>query len=197
MPVIQRDPPMASRVALSLLRASRFPRLASAGGWESNAAPEDLMAHPAFVMTATDAAGGASPRAAAEYIGWRYVTQSEFGPAVTTVLEDRLTANHRFSTFDAGPYASAAPLALREQIGTANNQPKDFEVRFLGVPALYLEAIWLRDITSTEDLFSPFGPVPQGLNAGTTYSRDQWQAIVQVLAARVLAISAEFERSGQ
>src|SRR5262245_18598928 len=108
MPITRHSPPTASRDAVAQRRASRVRRAPAPGPLEANAAADDLMAHPAFVMTASDAAAGASPHSAARHIGWRYITPSELGPGVTMVLEDQLTATHQFSTLDAGPYASDA-----------------------------------------------------------------------------------------
>lgn len=187
MAVIPNDPPLASRAEL----ASLFP----AGSLESPAAaPAALMPHRAFVMTAESAAARAHPAEEASYIGWRYVMTSLEGPGVATVAEYGENRVHRFAAHDLGPYANVAPAAIQTMTAYAAGIDRNFELRFLGLPALFVEAVWLRDVSGAEDLFLPFGLVPDGLSADAIYPLDGWREQVGVLADRALAIAARFGR---
>lgn len=195
MPVIPNNPPMASRIELASLAPAGSPEPLSAAATPALAAtPSELMAHRGFVMTATSAANGANPADEARYVGWRYVMLSVDGPGVATIVNDRDRNVHSFAAYDRGPYAVVAPAALRALIAYADGVARDFELRFLGLPALFVEAVWLKDVGGNNDLFLPFGLVPSGLSAETIYPVDGWRESVRALAAKTLAIAAEFER---
>jgi hypothetical protein len=195
MPVIRPDPPMASRVELAALSPSGTPELFTLKDVPAlSAPPGDLLAHRSYVMTADSAALGTHPGRDARYLGWRYVVAADRGPGVATIHEHPERNAHVFGAYDLGPYAGAAPGALRALIVHADTFDREFEIRFLGLPALYLEAGWLRDAEGGDDFLLPFGLVPEGLSADTIYPVDAWIALLRPVAARVLAIAAEFDR---
>lgn len=191
MPVIPKVPPAASRATLERVAPGVASSPFGAPVEGGQAAPDNLIPHRAFAMTAEECALATPPSGAARYVGWRYLILPVVGVAVATVGEDEASGRHTLMEVNRGAFAEASPQALRATLAFGARQPGEYEIAFLGIPALYVEALWLRSATGLEDYFVPFGDVPPGL-APEVYSLDVWLSQLQAVARRILELAERF-----
>lgn len=122
---------------------------------------------------------------AAELIGWRYLIVS--GQNVTQAAEiftkrggaprlNALTTSHARQMEDVFAKAEALP-----QVAKA-----DYEIRSLRVPALYVTALWLKDLQGNADLFLMVPHVFPPFDAQKVYDRLDFLADLKSAAVKRL-----------
>jgi len=182
MPLLQREPPSASRSALAdglpaVVRISRHFTLAVIETQPSVSEP-----HPAFAMTATAVSKGVTPAIGALPIGWRYLVARGDELAVVTIREDLESGQHYFAEYNVGRFSAATPNVIRNAKRFAASEEADYEMRFLSVPAIHIATIWLKHAEGVADRFIPFGPGNDSLASGRVYGVREFMDILALVA---------------
>ncbi|HET6998209.1 MAG TPA: hypothetical protein VFI03_06430 [Solirubrobacterales bacterium] len=120
----------------------------------------------------------------AKPIGHRCLIMSNDDAVATAEIADPEGAEGVTTT--RGPFTEATVATIDEVEGWDEVRERDYELRLLRIPALYVMALWLHDGDGGEDLFSPLAPVPEGLDEHKRYTWAELTDILRPQAARLL-----------
>lgn len=192
------EPPAASRQSLQagLQRISATDRgaaFAMAGGAPPNVSvPQQL-----FVMGLDDLAHGGSLDAA-RGTGWRYLLTKPpamGGTAVAAAEVHQVGNEHHFAQLQQG-YVSEE---TRQAINMAQALPQvaggNYELRALRIPALMIDAVWLKDKTGDNDLVLPVHSNVPTLTDGQAYSEKDFLDRLRDAAAKKRAFNDRPQRA--
>jgi len=121
----------------------------------------------------------------ASLVGWHYVVADKAGNAGVDVYVDNKQTRHTFGAVNRGAIVDETVAQLssaREDARYA--EERDYEVRILRVPALYLVALWLKAYQAGHDRFVSVGPALSTLAAGSGHS---WSELHQRLRMQAQA----------
>jgi hypothetical protein len=119
--------------------------------------------------------------AGAAQTGWRYLV-ADRGHIVASV---ELAGDAGESPLlNGGPYVAATESAVNDLERRPEVVAADFELRFLKVPALHVAAAWL---VGAQPLVTPLAPAPSFLEAGRSYTEEEFASALQEPARRALA----------
>jgi hypothetical protein len=92
-----------------------------------------------------------SLRSDARIGGWRFLVHhgDRIVAAANTVAGSR--GRHRFGHLNQGPFVAGTEQAIRYAEAHDSTKQRHFEPIFLMVPALYVAALWLRDLNGDRD----------------------------------------------
>jgi hypothetical protein len=127
-------------------------------------------AHPVYNVGLDDLTAR-RPLTEARLTGWRYLVDSDSATVASSeVSVDAAGRPTAFARVNEGPFVAATAQALvqidqRPEVARGN-----YEIRLLKVPALYVVALWLKDLNSDSDLVVPLSPTPPYLVPGRTYA---------------------------
>lgn len=161
---------------------------ASLGGSDPNGL-EPIDPHQVFALGLQDILDSSDALAAAQPVGWRFLLADRGGPtaaAQTVVTPD---GDHRFASFNSGPYVGATVTALESVRDHPEASEADLEVRLLTVPAVNLTAIWLHG--DDRDVLVPMDPAPPGVDGGRRYPSEELLAALREPARALVEIRAE------
>ncbi len=136
--------------------------------YDSNLAP-----HKVFTIDESDILDGSGTRAARQ-IGWRIFGENQ----ANEVLEgycDENDENHEFGGVNQGPFVEGtrSVLAMAENLESVADL--EFEVAMIKIPSLYIMSLWLQHEDRTNDIFIPFGPVNNELEADRVYNSAEFE----------------------
>jgi len=124
--------------------------------------------------------------------GWRYLifdgAQSQFSGEVDAKGEDN---SARFTQVSSGPFEQATFEAINraETLDQVNNG--EYELRYLKIPGVSVEAVWLHDTHGKEDLFLPLLPEHEELRGQEPISARDFIRIMQKIAEARLEFTTE------
>ena len=100
-------------------------------------------------------------RGDAEMRGWRFLVHhgDRIVAAATTVAGARGT--HRLGHLNQGPFVAGTEQAIRRAEAHHATRQRHFEPVYLMVPALYVMALWLRDLEGERDRVMIIPPAPR------------------------------------
>jgi hypothetical protein len=126
-------------------------------------------AHPVYNV-GLDALTAGRPLIEAQQTGWRYLVHSDGATVASSeVSVDSAGRPTAFARVNEGPFVGATVQALG-QIGQRPEVAQgNYEIRLLKVPALYVVALWLKDLNGDRDLVIPLAPAPPYLVPGRAY----------------------------
>lgn len=166
MPLVYKsEPPEVTQVVktrlnkMSTKKAYRTPRLAEIMLRKAVAPPVPTQPLPVYNMDLADLAENRDQTAATQK-SWRFLVKHD--DKVVATADALLGPDKKpvFSHVNEGPLVTGVVSAIQ----TANAQPQvkngRYEVRLLMVPALYVVALWLVDLTGDEDLAIAIEPTP-------------------------------------
>ncbi|HEX2831567.1 MAG TPA: hypothetical protein VHW00_01050 [Thermoanaerobaculia bacterium] len=113
----------------------------------------------------------------AQVTSWQYVIVN-----AGRVLAEVAAAGLEFSSLQNGPVADALLDAIRAAENLELTRTKDYELRILRAPELYLLAVWL--YSAAESWLLPIRPAPVGLQPGALLSESQLVEALHPLAER-------------
>ncbi len=134
--------------------------------------------HPVYTM-GLEALAGEPSIEEAELVGQRCLVVSEDQPVAAAEIGDSEAAGGVATT--RGPFTEGTVAAIGEVERWDEVAERDYELRLLRVPALYVMALWLHGDEEGEDLFTPLAPVPEGLEEHARYS---WRELTDALRPR-------------
>lgn len=143
--------------------------------------------HPVFQL-ALDDVGKPGALERAGMTGWRYlVTSGKNVIAAAHASAKSRSARASFSHVNEGPFVNSAQTALAQAEAWPEIRDGRYALGLLSVPALYVEALWLRDEDGKDggDRFVPLAPAPAPLAAHQRYSAAEFEkALVELKAGR-------------
>jgi hypothetical protein len=191
-------PDGAERLAgAGLDEVTRTARLKTAGGASlTTSAPDQvtLSAPHELHNIGLDALVARRPLADSPTIGWRYLVQTQAGTVASSeVAADAGGQPTVFAQLNEGPFVESTARSLREVVGIPQVEAGNFEVRMLRIPAIYVMALWLKDLDGGADLVVPLDPAPDFLEAGRAYTEEEFLGVLESPARQRL----EFDDSPQ
>jgi hypothetical protein len=126
--------------------------------------------HPVHTMTLDDATQTRLPAWEA-VIRWRFLVEDgDRTVAAVEVRIDRDTGAPRLAQVEEGALVHGAATAIGIAEAAAEVDATMFELGLLRVPALSVEALWLRALNAADDRFMPLDPAPQRFESFRLYS---------------------------
>jgi hypothetical protein len=110
---------------------------------------------------------------------WRYLVEDD-GAAVASaeVGVDEKGNVRGFDHVNEGPFVAATAAAQKAAAELPQVRDGRMEARILRIPALYVMALWLKDLDGDADLIVPMAPSPPYLEANRPYTeRDFMRAL--------------------
>ena len=112
--------------------------------------------------------------------GWRYLVQTHAGTVASSeVAADASGQPTVFAQLNEGPFVESTARSLVEVAGIPAVKSGNYEVRMLKIPALYVIALWLKDLGGDADLVVPLEPAPDFLEADRAYLEDEFLGVLE------------------
>jgi len=138
--------------------------------------------HQVFHLSLDDVLAGKGV-SEARATGWRFLLgqQSAHNGTVADVHGDGVA--FEFGGLHHGPQAVKMIEVLQQAERLPGVRDGDFEPRLLRVPSLYVDAIWLKERRTGQDLIIPIPPSLPPLVVGQQYSAPDFEAVLKQEAA--------------
>ncbi len=143
-------------------------------------APADGIPHPIYTLDLQDIIK-AQTLSGARLIGWRYLV----GDAHSTPLAAEVhshASQHTFAGINEGPFTNQTRITLDMVEKNPLVQSGNYELRVLRIPALFVMALWLKDISGNNDLIVPMAPTFTGIEAQHTYPVAEFMGLLHTAA---------------
>jgi hypothetical protein len=186
MPLTFSTPPADAFTALtSGLQAVNTAQQHDPRGGGSLALPATPMVtkpHPVYSLGLDDLAAGKGLESA-QLVAWRYlvVENNQIRQAAEVIPDPG--GGSRFSTVTTG-FIAGAEQAFAQAEKLPEVVAGNYEIRALQAPAVYVMALWLKDLNGTQDRFILLPPVLPPLQSGTVYNASDLLSVLQQKAAR-------------
>jgi hypothetical protein len=112
--------------------------------------------------------------------GWRFLVADRDRVVASAELADD---SGNAPSINSGPYVSATATAIDDLERLPEIADGDFELRILKVPGLYVVAAWL---VGGRRVVVPLAPAPSFLEAGRSYSEEEFMKALAEPARKVL-----------
>lgn len=155
---------------------------AAAGGLSA----EVSSAHEIFSLNAEEISNGAGLDAA-QPVGWRYLVNQPAnaligGSVAAAAVVTGHEGSYEFSHLQHGWLASATARALAAAEKLPRVASEAFDVRLLSMPALFVDALWLKNTGAGEDLVVPIASLSKKLLPDQPYSPGEFLNILRDLS---------------
>jgi|HubBroStandDraft_1064217.scaffolds.fasta_scaffold342815_1 hypothetical protein len=144
-----------------------------------------VLSSPVYVL-GLDAIVAGRDLAGAKLGLWTHFLPSAQG-ADDVVSADVSADTSRFASLNEGPQVLGFFRQVRTLQQAADLGPQSFGLAQLRVPALHVEAVWLRDRAGTGGIVIPVAPTSPALSAGRRYSVAEFLAALRPAAEAALA----------
>ncbi|HSD02067.1 MAG TPA: hypothetical protein VLB81_06865 [Gaiellales bacterium] len=106
---------------------------------------------------------------------WRYLVE-EAGATVASaeVSVDANGAVRGFDHLNEGPFVKATAAAQKAAAKLPQVRDGNVEARVIRIPALYVMALWLKNLDGDEDVVVPMAPAPAYLEANRPYTEQEF-----------------------
>jgi hypothetical protein len=106
---------------------------------------------------------------------WRYlVEEGDAAVASAEVSVDRRGAVRGFDHLNEGPFVQATAAAQAAAAKLPQVRDGRVEARVVRIPALYVMALWLKDLDGDDDVVIPMAPAPEYLEANRPYTEGEF-----------------------
>ena len=131
-------------------------------------------AQQVFEFALQDISAGSSIEAS-KPVGWRYLI-AKGGEAVESAdVNLGASGDVRFSHVNRGPFVAGASEAIHVAEQYAEEHQLDFELRYLLIPLLFVNSLWLKsEKSSDQDVIIPIAPTFPPLVANRPYSPEEF-----------------------
>lgn len=155
-----------------------------------SAAPADLSLaapHPMYNLGLSDIKGR-NALGKAKLTAWRYMVL-EGGKAIATAEAVRMTPRSKpvFSHTNEGPFVTSTAAGIEAAERLPEVKAGQYELAVLRVPALFVMALWLKDVSAKKsgDILVVLEPAPPGLTAGKRMTAEEFtEALAAMKATR-------------
>jgi hypothetical protein len=131
----------------------------------------------------------------ADFAGWQYVVyRGSKVLAAAGASEVGVPPELAYTSLENQQMAEDIVRAINRADDAAQRETRDFELRLLKDPGLFLRAIWLRSEASEGDLLFVLENAPAGLIPDRSYTRDQLIDALQPVATNPASAPDEFPR---
>jgi hypothetical protein len=142
-----------------------------------------VLSAPVYVL-GLDAIAARRGLTSGRLVFWTHLLPS----AGEEVVSADVTADtHQFAALTQGIHPGAFLQQVRTLQTSSEVEGHSYQLAQLRVPALHLNAVWLRDKVGANDIVIPLAPTPPGLEAGRRYSAADFEAALEPQARAVLA----------
>ena len=117
---------------------------------------------------------------------WRFMATIAGHDVSCDVSGESSRTGPRMTSVSQGPHVTRARSAIRTATTLPETKKQKFELRLLIIPALSVEAVWLKAAGPANDLILPYLTGGARLKARQPYTAEKFLAAVQELAARHL-----------
>lgn len=189
MPIKKPDIPEASVAELQramTLEANRAGRFAIMAEGALGGAPVLRFAHETYALTLDQVMQSVAPDQAAAK-SWRYVVPGAQGPSFAEVRETAGDGGtrHQYTQASEGRQSQLSAEALRWVHDEAELGDDTYEARVLRVPALHVDAVWLKNLTQLgADLYAPVRPLEGLLETERLYTPNDFFDALREAARR-------------
>jgi hypothetical protein len=126
----------------------------------------------------------------AELTGWRYIVLNDESPLLAAELDiDADAGVLEFSNANLGPHAEGTLQGVRIAESLDEVRERDFELRLLEIPSLYVIALWLHG--AEKDLLIPLPPTNPGLTPYRIYPVEDLSTFLREAAIKQLSFGEE------
>jgi hypothetical protein len=136
---------------------------------------------PVYILPLDELAAGNVPQTD-HPVAWEYLLVTG-GQAVRTAE----VHPHPQTTFTLAAISTYLAAGLAQAIDVAENDPGiaagRYEMRLVRVPALYVTALWLKDLDGAADYYVPVPPTPDGFVPHTAVPASDFFQLLQTQAA--------------
>jgi hypothetical protein len=186
---------MALESGLQTLGAGHTP--AAQGHLAAVANAESPPPLPVYVLPLDDLAAGNFLKDR-DPVAWDYLLVSGGHPVRVAEIHPDPTDPQKSFAFAA---ISAAPAAgIAQAIAAAETDPcirrGQYEMRLVRVPALYVTALWLKNLNGTTDAYVVIPPTPEGFGAHVILSAPDFFKLLQTKAAEKVRTTPSPQPSG-
>jgi hypothetical protein len=106
---------------------------------------------------------------------WRYLVEEDGAAVASAEVGVDRTGNVRgFDHLNEGPFVQATAAAERAAAKLPQVRDGRVEARIVRIPALYVMALWLKDLDGDDDVVIPMAPAPQFLEANRPYTEREF-----------------------
>jgi len=131
----------------------------------------------------------------ANFSGWQYIVYREskvLGVAGAAMVGH--PSKLAYTSLEDQQMAENIVRAINRADEAASREKRDFELRLLKAPSLFLRAIWLRAATNDGDLLFVLENASAGLIPERSYTRDQLVKALQPVAKNPASAPHEYPR---
>jgi hypothetical protein len=198
--VFKGEPPEVAKVVrarlnrMSAKKAYRTPRLAKAM-LRKAAAPVPTQPLPVYNMKLSDLAENRDQTVAAQ-ISWRFLVKHDDEVVASA---DALVGPSRkpvFSHVNEGPLVNGLVSAIQAANAQDEVRKGRYEARLLMVPALYVVALWLVDLSGDKDLAMVIAPAPPPFVANKLIAAKDLITRLQKMARDAVAVQPDDTMGG-
>lgn len=145
-------------------------------------APSAMKPHPVYELGLDDLAAGKGLEAARP-VAWRYLLVANNQMRQAAEIIPGPGGSSQFGALTNG-FVSGADEAFRMIDQLPELKQRSYEIRGLRVPALYVMALWLKDLQGDQDRFIVLPPTFPPVQALHSYSAPDLLAVLRQMAAR-------------
>jgi hypothetical protein len=106
---------------------------------------------------------------------WRYLVEEAGAPVASAeVGVDEKGAVRGLDHVNEGPFVKATAAAQKAAAKLPQVRDGNVEARVIRIPALYVMALWLKDLDGDDDVVIPMAPAPPFLEANRPYTEREF-----------------------
>jgi hypothetical protein len=138
---------------------------------------------PVYVLPLDELAAGKAPNGGNPVV-WEYLLVAGGQPIRTAEVHSDPADPQKGFAFAAISAASSAGIAQAIEVAEKDSliAAGRYEMRLVRVPALYVNALWLKDLKSTADSYVVIPPAPDGFQAHTIIPASDFFKLLQAKA---------------
>lgn len=130
---------------------------------------------------------------AAEPVSWRYLLIQRNSALAEAELTEVSKRKLEFNGLHQSPFSNATLIVLRIAEKLPEVQKRDYELRYLKIPSVYLAAVWLH--RKDDNLLMPLIQPPGGLQENRPYSEKEVLKALRPVAKKAKEFGDSFEKN--
>jgi hypothetical protein len=144
-----------------------------------------VLSSPVYVL-GLDKIAGRRGLSTTQLVAWTHLLPSA---GTDVVAADTKADSHEFLALTQGPHPNAFVQQVQSLQSSSEVAGHSYQLAQIRVPALHVNAVWLRDKDGTSDIVIPVAPAPPELEVGRHYSAAEFEQALQARAQTALEIT--------